>query len=216
VTSLALAATAFQWIAAGVSIRATKVRPELVPVRNFLVLMTGAHLVRLAGLSWFIEPYQAAHPGEALQGVARAAGAVEASLFLSWYAGLIALALVVFRGLSWKPVAALWALVSIVLAVTYPWSRGAVLGRFYAAGELAALAIGLGCGIEWAWRRERPGPHHSATIALLLLEVAVLVGPFRLDLYQSWERAQIAYIAAYCAVTAILGGASWKRELPSS
>ena len=215
-TPLATAAMLAQWTAAGVSTRAARVRPELIPVRNFLLAMTGAHLVRLAGLSWFIEPWASAHPGEALQGVARAAGAVETALFLSWYAGLAALALVVFKGRSWKPVALVWGVVSVALAIAYPWSRGDNLARVYAAAELVALATGAGTGIEWAWKRERPGPHHASVITLLLLEVAVLMGPMRLGIFSGWDRAQVAYIAAYVAVTCIVWGASWKRESPSS
>ena len=215
-TPLAAAAIIAQCAATGVSLRAARVRPEVKPVRNFLLAMSAALLIRWAGLTWIIEPFQAAHPGEVLVGLARAAGAVEASLFIGWYFALAALALTVFRGSSWKPVALVWALASIALAIAYPWSRGANLARVYAAAELVALATGAGTGIEWAWKRERPGPHHASVITLLLLEVAVLMGPMRLGIFSGWDRAQVAYIAAYVAVTCIVWGASWKRESPSS
>src|SRR5262249_11533254 len=98
----------------------------------FLVLEPATTAMRDLGLDPDITP---------LDGWARVVANIATAIFLSWYAGLAALALAVFaRRRPWH-VAVLWAVTSIALAVGYPATRGEFRRHVYLAADLIALAV---------------------------------------------------------------------------
>jgi hypothetical protein len=171
---------------------------EHVPIALFLGWVAFADLARhaihrgpLAGLTG---PHS---------GWPRAFGHVESALFVSWHFGLAALARRVFGRLSIWPVAVLYIATMAVLILSYPAFRAANLAHAYTAIEYACLATSLAALISWGWRREAPTLTHACGAVLIVVELANIVGPYRLGLFESWDSALAVYIVLYLGLILI-------------
>jgi len=203
-----VASTAALALAAVTALLVARTAPAHRPVAIFLGIVAAVTAVR-----WPIAFVLRATPGPYV-GSMRALFSFDAALFLIWPFGLAALAVTVFldRPRAWWAFAAGWAATSAALAWTYPLTRGALLARIYTGLELAAVMIGAGGLIQWAWKREKPMPVHTVTLLIVIMEGAVVAGPYRVGLFTSWLMARVAYVVAYCAVTAVQGGVWWNKN----
>jgi hypothetical protein len=140
-----------QLVAALTAVAVARVRREHRAVALFLavqVVANGAHrALRLAVL----EPARTAAAGAPFTGGVRAVGHVVTALGLTWPVGLAALAVAVLLRRRVWPAVVLWLVVSMMLAITYPTTRGPVLARALLACELAAVVVVLGAIVSW-WR----------------------------------------------------------------
>jgi hypothetical protein len=98
----------------------------------------------------------------------------------------------------------------IVCAIAYPTLRGEALGRAYSAAELAAIVVGIGTFITWAWRRESP----DLTRGVLFLVIAadsVMLLPYKKGPFAYWPIAQASYMTLYAVLIILYGGTLWDR-----
>jgi hypothetical protein len=175
-----------------------------------LVLWPALDLVRAAGLDPARIPFT---------GWVRVTVHVDQALFLTWHAGLAALALVVFTKLRPWPVAILWVAASLALALTYPITRGEVLRRVYLAADLIALAVAVASFASW-FRRRRPGqgftfPQLIATLIFAIELGALFVGAWRWNIFENWSLSQAAYATLYAACIFLQGAVLWITPSPS-
>jgi len=189
--------TAFFLIATGV------IDVALTTIRE-LIFTPARTAIRAAGLDPAAVPWT---------GSVRIAFHLHEALFLTWYAGLAALALVVFTKLRPWPVAILWAAVSLALAMTYPITRGEVLRRVYLAADLAALAVAVASFASW-FRRRRPGqgftfPQLIATLVFAIELGALFAGAWRWNVFENWSLSQVAYATLYASCIFLQGAVLW-------
>jgi hypothetical protein len=159
-------------------------------------------------------------PGVPYAGDARVAFHASQALFLSWPAGLAALALVAGGRRPWVAFA-VWAITFAALVATYPETRGELLQRWYFAAELAALALGLRYVAGWLRRvasRNKPALNSAAILAglctLILFAVDmtnVAVGAWRGNIYTDWHLSRVSYSVEYAVLIVLqIGGGTWR------
>jgi hypothetical protein len=195
------------------------------PVALFLMGTTAADLPHMAIVAWVLQPareaIRAAGADPALvpfAGWTRVLGHIDVALFLTWPAGIAALALVLFTKRRPWPAAMAWAAVSIALALGYPAIRHDLLRRCYTAIELASLAVVAASVLTWG-RRDRELPSFPQTVALLIFVAefgSLFVGAWRWGLFlDAWFFSQVAYATLYAVLIVVQGGALWNIKLPS-
>lgn len=168
----------------------------------------------------FLKPARLAlGPGVPYGSDVRVAFHASQALFLSWPAGLAALALVARGRRPWV-VFAVWAIILAVLIATYPDVRGAALQRWYFAVELGALVVGLRYAAGWLRRvasRDKPTLSSAEILAglctLILVAVdmtGVAVGAWRGDIFTDWHLSQVSYSVEYAVLIVLqIGGTTW-------
>jgi hypothetical protein len=189
-------------------------RPEYRPTALFLFATALVDVVLTPVRELIISPAVAP-----LSGGVRIAFHLYEALFLTWHAGLAALALVVFTKLRPWPVAIVWAAASLTLALTYPITRGDVLRRVYLAADLSALAVAVASFASW-FRRRRPGqgftfPQFIATLIFAIELGALFVGAWRWNIFENWSLSQVAYATLYASCIFLQGAILWITPSPS-
>lgn len=214
-TSVLAVGYVFSALAALLAWRLAARRPDYRPVALLLTLGLGIDVARRALGLFVISPARVTFGTAPFVGFARAAGHVDSALFLAWPAGLAALAIFVFsRRRSWA-VLAIYVVAVVVLVIAYPLTRGDVLRRAYLAAELAALLIAVGTFLMWAIRGEAVTVPHLATMMILSIDLATLLGPWRGNVFTSWPAAQVMYTTLYAALAILQGVSSWFLSRPS-
>jgi hypothetical protein len=175
-----------------------------------LVLVPDQAALRAAGVDPAIVPFT---------GWTAVACHIDNALFLTWQAGIAALALTVFTKLRPWPVAILWAAASIALALTYPITRGEVLRRVYLAADLVALAVAVASFASW-FRRRQPGqgftfPQLIATSIFTMELGALFVGAWRWNIFENWSLSQVVYATLYAGCIFLQGAVLWITPSPS-
>jgi hypothetical protein len=196
-------ALAFESTAALVAVVVAWKRSEHRPVAAFLAGTVVADLVRL-GLS--LGPLAISGP---YKGPLRALFHVEQALFLTWPAGIAALALWVYRKRHPFPVAIAYALAVAVLVIGYPAIRGDLLRRCYLAAEIAAVVTAIGAFVRWVGRAPPRLPQVVTTFVLVVDMVSLAVGPWQWGLFGAWALAQVIYSALYAVLIVVQIGALW-------
>ncbi|WP_437647334.1 hypothetical protein [Sorangium sp. So ce362] len=197
-------ATLLAWVVA-------RHRPEHRPVAWLLAYGLAANVVRRAIRIGVLAPARAELAGAPFTGWTRLAFHVESALFIGWIAGVAALAVWIFgRRRPWG-VLAVYVVAVAVLAAGYPTFRGELLGRAYLALELAALCTSVGCLILWFLGGERGRTHHLAAGFIVIGESLMLLGPFRVGIFDAWDLARSILIALYISLVPVQGVAIWRR-----
>lgn len=193
-----------------------KRRPEHRPVALLISLSLFADVVRRALELYVIVPARTASLGAPLTGWPRAAGHLDAALFVAWPASLAAVALLVFSRRRPWPVLAAWVLLVVVLVAGYPAIRGDVLRRAYLGAQLAALAVAVGAGVTWAWRREAFGLTRGAVALIVGVELLLLFGAWRGNVFTTWDIVQGSYTTLYAGIAVLQGVSLWASSKGST
>jgi hypothetical protein len=157
-----------------------------------------------------LQPTRVAMGAGPFHGFARGAFNVDEALFLAWPVGIAACATWVFlRHRTWAFLAAYILAVALVVQA-YPTLRGAELARVYLGAELAAIVVGLGSFITWAWKRETPNLTHVVMLFVVAVEAVTLL-PFGKGPFVYWSLAQASYMTLYVALMVVYGGVLWSR-----
>jgi hypothetical protein len=187
-----------------------KRRPDHRPVARLLTLGLAVDVAREVILVAVLQPTRAAMGAGPFHGFARGAFNVDEALFLAWPAGIAAGAAWVFLQRRAWPFLAVYGLVAAMLMGAYPTVRGAALARVYLGAELAAIVVGLGSFITWAWKRETPNLTHVVMVLVVAVELATLL-PFSKGPFVSWSLVQASYMTFYIVLSVIYGGVLWDR-----
>ncbi len=209
-TSLWIAAAVLYAVVVALAWAVAERRPDHRPVAWLLTLGLAVDVVRAGIQANVLQPTRAAMGTGPFHGFARAAFNVDEALFLAWPAGIAVCAAWVFLKRRPWPVLAVYGLVAATVMGTYPTVRGAALARVYLGVELAALVVGLGSFITWAWKRETPNLTHVVTLLLVAVELATLL-PFNKGPFVSWSLAQASCMTLYVVLTVVYGGVLWDR-----
>jgi hypothetical protein len=202
-------------LATVLALNVARKRREHRPVAALLAFGLLSDLARWPLRAWVLLPAHERFGTEPLQGGARLAFHVDQALFLAYPAAVAALAIGIFlRRRPWA-VAIVWAATIGVLAAMYPATRGALLRRCYLAAELASLTLAVGSFITWVWKRETPTLTHGCVMLIAGIELAMLIGPYRLNIYSDWDIAAAMYSTMYVALAILNGGASWPSSTES-
>ncbi|WP_438014909.1 hypothetical protein WMF18_28980 [Sorangium sp. So ce315] len=202
--TLAVLSTVLAWLV-------SRHRPEHRPIAWLLGYGLATDAVRELIGARVLRPARAELAGAPFTGWVRVAGHVESALFVGWMAGVAALAVFIFgRRRPWG-VLAVYVVAVAVLVAGYPTIRGAMLGRAYLALELAALCTSVGCLILWFLGGERGKTHHLAAGFIVIGESLMLVGPFRMGIFDAWDLARSILIALYISLVPVQGVAIWRR-----
>jgi hypothetical protein len=225
-TGLLALTIGFHVVAGLLAVAVTRHRAEYRPTALFL-LGTGSVDVALTTIrELIISPARTTMRTAGLDpaavpwtGSVRIAFHLHEALFLTWHAGIAALALTVFTKLRPWPVAILWAAASLTLALTYPITRGEVLRRVYLAADLAALAVAVASFASW-FRRRRPGqgltfPQLIATSIFTMELGALFVGAWRWNIFENWSLSQVVYATLYAGCIFLQGAVLWITPSPS-
>jgi hypothetical protein len=201
--ALSVVVTALAWAVA-------RRRADHRPIAWFLTAALAADVLRWPLRVFVIAPARAARiADEPFAGWVRATWHVHEALFLVWPVGIAALFVWLFlRRRPWAIGVACAALVAYLVA-TYPETRGAVLQRWYLGAELAAVAVSVGACVQWLWRRESPKLPHACAIMIGCVEVALFIGPFRGNVFTTWDLARLGYVILYVALAVVQGGSLW-------
>jgi len=192
-------------------------RPDHRPIALFLTVALAADLARWPLRLFVLLPAHDRFGSASFSGWWRVAGHLESALFLTWSAGIAAVAQVVFVRRRFWPVVAAWAIFVALLAIGYPTIRGAVLARFYLGAELVALAVAIGALVQWFWTEEPSGIQHTIVMLLIGVDlVVVIAGAWRHGIFASWNLAQISYSVLYFLLLALNGLALWLAPTSSS
>jgi hypothetical protein len=208
------ATTVLQAFAALFALALAHRRADHRPVALFLTLMTLANALRWALHVFIILPAQAIDPGAPLHGLLRAAAHLDHALFLLWPAGIAALMIAVFLGRRPWPIGAIWVLAVAAIVASYPEGR-AWHPRGYLAAELGALLVSTGVFLQWLARREGLTPPRLSALFIAGIDFATLLGPYRSNLFATWDLAQAMYAVLYAILIAVQGGALWMSLKPS-
>ena len=221
---LMITAWAADALAAVLAVLLARRRPEHRPVAAVILVTLAADLARPPLGLWGWMPARAAlAPDVALSGSPRVAHHLDQVLFLTWPAGLAALSALVFlphlRRRALRLVAAVYVATVAALVLSYPANRPA-LGFAYAAASLAGAVAVIAGAVVWGRRRAYPGPEHTITLALGMLELALFADPFAPPApapFERWSVAQLVYLCTWAGVcvlhVAFLGG--WLQQGPS-
>ncbi|WP_437745058.1 hypothetical protein WMF39_08530 [Sorangium sp. So ce1504] len=193
-------------------------RPDHRPIAWLLTLYLLANLGRRALRELIIAPARDAIRAQGLDPAAisftgweRVAVDIDGALFISWPAGVAALAIWVFtKRRPWGVLIAYAAAMAFMVA-TYP--RGADLQRLYLAVELAALCASLGCLLVWFRSREPLTLKALATGIIVSVELAMVTGgPYRGNIFLTWQRAQQILIVMFMALIAVHAASIWRSR----
>lgn len=107
-----------------------------------------------------------------------------------------------------------WGLAAVGLALTYPLTRGAVLGRCYLGAELVALATMLACGVTWGRRRAHPSLVEGSILVLIAIELTALAqwSPFG----RGWAWQLTGYFLGYVVLVVLHGVELWSFKSQKS
>ena len=83
-------------------------------------------------------------------------------------------------------------------------------------GSAGPPVVACGAFATWIWRREGMTTPRLATMCIVGLEGATLIGPYVRDLFKTWERAQALYLVLYSALIALQARAIWGSSASSS
>jgi hypothetical protein len=202
--SLSVLVTVLAWIIG-------RHRPEHRPIAWLLGYGLASDAVREIIGARVLRPARAELAGAPFTGWTRAAFHVESALFVGWMAGIAALAVWIFaRRRPWS-VLAVYVVAVSVLAAGYPTFRGELLGRAYLALHLAALCVSVGCLLLWFLGSERGRAHHLAAGFIIIAEMTMLAGPFRMGIFNAWDLARSILLALYISLVPVQGVALWRR-----
>ena len=209
-TSLWIAAAALYAAVVALVWAVTKQRPNHRPTAWLLTLGLVVDVAREMIQVDVLQPTRAAMGAGPFHGFARGAFNVDEALFLAWPAGIAACAACVFLRRRVWPFLAIYGLAVAMVVAAYPTVRGAALARVYLGVELAAIAVGLGSFITWAWKRETPNLTHIVTLLVVAVELATLL-PFSKGPFVYWSLAQASYMTLYIVLIVVYGGVLWDR-----
>lgn len=135
----------------------------------------------------------------------------EQAFFVSWWAGLTALAIHAFTRWRVWPVAVAYLAAVAILILGYPTLRRELLQWAYLAITLSSLLVSFAALATW-WRGNTRGePLQLAVSMFLAVEVCAIVGPYAAGLIDvTWPIAQGMYVCLYVAL-GILEGV-WLRR----
>jgi hypothetical protein len=214
----------FHAAAAIVAVGVARRNKEHRPIALFLCFTVVADGIACALQELVLMPARLSlGPGVPFTGSVRIAFHASQAMFLSWPAGLAAVALVTLgRRRPWVPFA-VWAATMAALVATYPEVRGAVLQRWYLAIELGALAVGTRYAAGWLRRvasRNEPAMSSAESLAglcaLVLVAIdmtGVAVGAWRGNIYTDWHLSQVSYAVEYAALIVLqIGGGIWRTQ----
>ncbi|WP_437590456.1 hypothetical protein [Sorangium sp. So ce1000] len=186
-------------------------RPEHRPIAWLLGYGLATDAARELIGAQVLRPARAELAGAPFTGWVRAAFHLESALFLGWMAGVAALAVFIFgRRRPWG-VLAVYVVAVAVLAAGYPTFRGALLAKAYTACELAALCVSVGYLLRWYFGREPAQSHHFIGGLIVVAELTMLAGPFRVGIFGAWDLARSILFALYLALTPTQGVLAWRR-----
>jgi hypothetical protein len=213
---------ALQVLSALAAVVVARRRPDYHAVALFLAGMALANAARVGLREQIILPAQAALAAQGfdpltlpLHGLARAAAHLDHALFLGWPAGLAALAVYVYLGRRPWPVAILWALTVSLVVISYPALRLYAHRQLYLAAELCALAVAVGSFVHWLWSDKPLTLPRTVTLLIIGIDCGTVFGPYRIDLFSTWNLAQAMYAVLYLALVIIQGGTLWLSSPPS-
>jgi hypothetical protein len=209
-TSLWVAAAALYAVVVALAWVVTKRRPDHRPAAWLLTLGLTVDVARELIQVQVLQPTRAAMGTGPFHGFARGAFNVDEALFLAWPAAIAASAAWVFLQRRAWPFLAVYGLAVAMVVGAYPTIRGATLSRVYLGVELAAIVVGLGSFIMWAWKRETPKLTHVVTLLVIAVELATLL-PFGKGPFVYWSLAQASYMTLYVVLIVIYGGVLWDR-----
>lgn len=203
--------------AALLSLPLARRRPDHRPVAIALWVWTLANTVSALLYARVVEPAIVGDPcsGPGLAGWPRAAAHLTDLAFLTWPAGIAALAVAVFGRRRWPLLLPALAGLAVTgyLAAAYPAVRCAGRQRVLLGAELAALAAGWGLFVRWAltrWREEGFTPARVVALLVLVLEaLTVAAGPWRRSIFADWDLARAVLLALYLFIIIVQGGALW-------
>jgi hypothetical protein len=212
---LAYAATAG---AAALAWTIARRKPDHRPIAWLLTFYLLANLGRRALRELVIAPARDAIRTQGLDPAAvpftgweRVAVDIDGALFIAWPAGVAALAIWVFTKRRPWGVLIAYAAVMAFMVATYP--RGADLQRLYLAVELAAMCASLGCLLVWFRSRESLSLKALATGIIVSVELAMVTGgPYRGNIFLTWQRAQQILIVMFMALIAVHAASIWRSR----
>ncbi|WP_437767111.1 hypothetical protein WMF27_20895 [Sorangium sp. So ce281] len=186
-------------------------RPEHRPIAWLLGYGLATDAVREIIGARVLRPARVELAGAPFTGWVRVAFHLESALFVGWMAGVAALAVWIFgRRRPWGVLIA-WAVAVAVLAIGYPALRGALLAKVYTACELAALCVSVGFLLRWYFGREPAQSHHFVGGLIVVAELTMLAGPYRVGIFGAWDLARSILFALYLALTPTQGVLAWRR-----
>jgi len=200
-------ARALQFAVAATSIVLGLRKPKHRPVMWFLVGTTLADLARegleRTGVFDVPGPYT---------GFANVIGQTEKALFLTWDAGVVALAMsLCLKRRPWGALLA-WLGAVAVMILGYPWLRAERLQSFYLGVDVLTLVVSFAFVVLWVRRdtsTERPGGEFACLFVVLCVEVGRTLAYVRADMFASWNRAVSMYCALYGTLLLVQGGLLW-------
>lgn len=193
-------------------------RPDHRPIAWLLTLYPFVNLARRALRELVFTPARDALRAQGLDPAAvpftgweRVAVDLDGALFIAWPAGVAALAIWAFTKRRPWGVAIAYAGAVAFMVATYP--RGADLQRFYLAVELAAMCASLGCLLIWFRSREPLSLRTLATGIIVSVELAMVTGgPYRGNIFLTWQRAQQILIVMFMALIAVHAASIWRSR----
>jgi hypothetical protein len=202
---MSLVATILAWPVA-------RLRPEHAPIAYLLTFGFASDLARRGIHRFIFIPAYATLKGAPATGWIRLAVGVEQTLFLGWFAGVAAVAMVVFLKRRPWPVAIGYVASVLGIAVFgYPALRGDLLRQAYFGFDLLCLMAAVGCLLHWiAFYKETPRPCHLIVMLIIGAELAGLIGgAWRFGIFTTWKLEQVSYTMLYSVVAVINGGVLW-------
>ena len=182
------------------------------PIAVFLFLMVGANVAHELVRLLVLVPARAAGGDAPFTGWVRVAGHVATALGLLWPCGLVGLAGVVFRGERPWGALGVWGALSLVLAATYPATRGPFLAHVLFGVEITAATMLLIVLVAWFLKLGRNPekltevlsgtqipPEFQMVVFLTMLELATLL-VWREHAYNGWWRAQTVQAVMYAGM----------------
>jgi hypothetical protein len=147
-------------------------------------------------------------------GLHRVAFHLDQALFVLEPIGLIVASWAVFlRRRSWIPAVAGLAVLG-ALCVGYPWPlRGDALAWTYAAIQTAAVIVPIVAIGIWTRRRAHPRPEHAAVSLAVLIEVALLAGPYSPPCpapFENWQSADLVFLTLWIAAALLHVMTLWR------
>jgi hypothetical protein len=205
-------ATVAKVLAAVTAVLVARRREEHRPIAWFLTLVAVTDLPEIVLVVLGVATRL---PDAPFTGLARLGLHVRQALYLTWPFGFMATCIAVFLRRNPWPLGILYGIAVAAFALSYPEIRGADMAKAYLAIEIGCLLVGFGVLVQWAWRRRSPSLTHITAIILLFGEAAVLFGPWRRDVFATWDMARIMYLVIYMSLALLQGGYAWKQSTSS-
>ena len=204
-------ANLLQFATAGTAIALAWKRRSYRPVALLFAVVTLADWIRL----WIDRGILSDTP-RPYTGAARAGYHAEQALFLTWPAGLAAVAGWVFHGRRPWGVAIAYGAVLASLALGYPQIRQGSLATAYLAIHIVAFGYALTCIVQRLLKATIEIEQIAVTFSTVI-SLAALLGPYTgHDWTVRWRFAQFANVVLYAILTYRQGVLLWNPSRSSS